>query len=139
MTDVKGIRMENSNGAAKLTAGICPKCGGQLEVDPAQDAAVCPYCGTPYVVSKAINNYNVQNAHIDHVENLHVDLKGSVDSIIGLAEREFDKNRAERKEENERYNERSKIFIKYFLKIMVVVFAVMIVVWILCNYFGFFK
>ena len=81
--------MENTNETAKLVAGVCPQCGGQLEVDPAQDAAVCPYCGTPYVVSKAINNYTVQNAHIDHVDHVNVDLKGSISSLIGLAEREF--------------------------------------------------
>ena len=36
----------------------CTNCGGNLEVDSSLEAAVCPYCKTPYVVEKAINNYN---------------------------------------------------------------------------------
>ena len=36
----------------------CTTCGGNLEVDSSLEAAVCPYCKTPYVVEKAINNYN---------------------------------------------------------------------------------
>lgn len=129
--------MENSNGSVKLVAGVCPKCGGQLEVDPAQDAAICPYCGTPYVVSKAINNYNVQNAHIDHVDHLNVDLKGSVDSIIGLAERELDKNREEKREEQKQYNENSKEFFRNSWKMMLVLFGALIVFWVVANALGF--
>ena len=139
MADGKGIRMDNSNGSVKLTAGICPQCGGQLEVDPAQEAAVCPYCGTPYIVSKAINSYNIQNAHIDHVENLHVDLKGSVDSLIGLAEREFDKNRAERKEEKKRFDEQSGEFFRGFWKMMLILTVVTMIIWVLANALGAFK
>lgn len=41
-----------------LTPAICPQCGGNIEVDNAQDAAICKFCGTPFVVEKAINNYN---------------------------------------------------------------------------------
>lgn len=139
MTEGKGDQMGESDGSVKLAAGICPQCGGQLEVDPGQEAAVCPYCGTPYVVSKAINSYNIQNAHIDHVDNVHVDLKGTVDSIIGLAERELDKNRAERNEEKKRFDEESKDLSKKFWKIMVALFAVLVVMWILGNYSGLFQ
>lgn len=39
----------------------CTNCGGVLAVDNSQDAAVCPFCNTPYVVEKAINNYNISN------------------------------------------------------------------------------
>jgi hypothetical protein len=131
--------MENTKESAKLMAGICPQCGGQLEVDPTQEAAVCPYCGTPYVVSKAINNYNVQNAHIDHVDNLHVDLKGSVDSIIGLAEREFDKNRAERREEKRQFDETSKSFFQNFWKFFLILVVVMMVFWLVANKLGVFN
>ncbi len=46
---------------------ICPKCGGTLEVDPAADAAVCKYCGTPFIVEKAITAYNTIN-NITHTE-----------------------------------------------------------------------
>ncbi|MBQ7144257.1 MAG: leucine-rich repeat protein [Oscillospiraceae bacterium] len=42
----------------------CTNCGANLEVENTKDAAICPYCGTPYIVEKAINNYNVTN-HIN--------------------------------------------------------------------------
>ena len=39
----------------------CTACGGELEVDPKQETAVCRYCGETFVVSKAVNNYNVEH------------------------------------------------------------------------------
>lgn len=39
----------------------CTCCGGSLQVDPTQEAAICQFCGMPFVVEKAINNYNVNN------------------------------------------------------------------------------
>ena len=35
---------------------ICPQCGGKLNVDNNQQAAVCIYCGTPFIVEKAVIN-----------------------------------------------------------------------------------
>ena len=47
----------------------CENCGGILQVDSSKKAAICPYCGTPYVVQDAINNYitNIGNLHADVV------------------------------------------------------------------------
>lgn len=42
-----------------LTKAICTNCGAALEVDKTKDAAICPYCSTPYIVEKAINNYTI--------------------------------------------------------------------------------
>jgi len=39
--------------------GICPSCGAQLQVDASQESAFCNYCGTQYIVEKAIQNYYV--------------------------------------------------------------------------------
>lgn len=39
----------------------CTNCGANLEVDSTREAAVCPFCGTAYVVEKAVNNYNTVN------------------------------------------------------------------------------
>lgn len=39
----------------------CINCGGILAVDNCLEAAICPFCNTPYVVEKAINNYNITN------------------------------------------------------------------------------
>lgn len=46
----------------------CENCNGILEVDSTKKAAICPYCGTPYVVQDAINNY------ITNIETLHADV-----------------------------------------------------------------
>ncbi|MBQ6521059.1 MAG: hypothetical protein IJI14_20315 [Anaerolineaceae bacterium] len=123
----------------KFVPAACPKCGGQLEVDPSQEAAVCKYCGTPFIVDKAIQNYNIANAHIDHVDKVNVDLKGSVDSVIGFVEREFDKNREDRRENKRIEAENSKEFLKNSWKIFLVMFAAMIVLWVLGNALGMFK
>ena len=34
----------------------CTNCGAILPVDSSRDAWLCGYCGTPFVVEKAINN-----------------------------------------------------------------------------------
>lgn len=54
-----------------LVPAICTQCGGQLKVDDAAEAAVCPYCNTPFVVEKAINNY--QNTYVTNIGNLHAE------------------------------------------------------------------
>lgn len=38
--------------------GKCPECGGILAVDNGKRAAICQFCGEPFVVQDAINNYN---------------------------------------------------------------------------------
>jgi len=47
---------------------ICSNCGATLTVDDNKEAATCEYCGTPYVVEKAVNTYNttynIENANI---------------------------------------------------------------------------
>ena len=54
----------------------CPNCGGILNVDNSHDAAVCQFCNTPYVVEKAITNYNntfkIDNATIN-VAGMNID------------------------------------------------------------------
>lgn len=44
-----------------LVQAKCTNCGANLEIDNTKDAAICPYCGTAFVVEKAINNYNTTN------------------------------------------------------------------------------
>ena len=48
----------------------CTNCGGELTVDPSQETAVCQYCGASFVVSKAVQNYNVtHNSYTTNVIN----------------------------------------------------------------------
>lgn len=44
-----------------LVPAKCTQCGGDVEVDNQKEAAICPFCGTAYIVEKAINNYAVNN------------------------------------------------------------------------------
>ncbi len=44
----------------KLVPAKCTNCGGQLTVNPDQQAAVCPFCNSAFIVEQAINNYNVK-------------------------------------------------------------------------------
>ena len=41
-----------------LVAAKCAQCDGVLDVDSTQEAAVCKFCNTPFVVEKAIHHYN---------------------------------------------------------------------------------
>ena len=54
-----------------LVAAKCTSCGASLEVDSTKEAAVCPYCGTAYIVEKAINNYNTTNNITADVVNIY--------------------------------------------------------------------
>ena len=55
-----------------LVKAQCTNCGGTLEVDNSKEAAVCPYCNTPYIVEKAINYYVTNNISVngDSVEKM---------------------------------------------------------------------
>lgn len=55
-----------------LVPAICSNCGGQLEVDPTKEAAICPFCNTPFITEKAIYNYNTTN--VTKIEKLHADV-----------------------------------------------------------------
>lgn len=44
-----------------LVQAKCTNCGANLEIDNTKDAAICPYCGTAFIVEKAISNYNTTN------------------------------------------------------------------------------
>lgn len=43
-----------------LIKAQCTNCGAALEVDQDKDAAICPFCNTPYIVEKAVNLYHTQ-------------------------------------------------------------------------------
>lgn len=53
-----------------LVVGICPSCGKLLEVDKENDAAICEYCGIPFIIEKAINNYKAVNHSNNDIHDL---------------------------------------------------------------------
>ncbi len=40
-----------------LLKAKCTSCGADLQVDGSRDAAICPYCGSAFVVEKAVANF----------------------------------------------------------------------------------
>ncbi len=58
----------------------CTNCGANLEVDASKEAAVCPACGSAFVVEKAINNYTVNNTQ---------NITDSVVNIYGIGRSDF--------------------------------------------------
>ena len=61
----------------------CPNCGGLLAVDNSNDAAVCQFCNTPFIVEKAINNYNISISGNVNVEKATINVEGAP-SVISL-------------------------------------------------------
>lgn len=41
-----------------LLPAKCPECGGLIEVTSEKKAGLCQYCGQPFVVEDAVNNFN---------------------------------------------------------------------------------
>lgn len=49
----------------------CTNCGSNLSVDDMKDAAICEYCGSAFIVEKAVNNYNISNIISADVINIY--------------------------------------------------------------------
>lgn len=63
-----------------LVNAKCTNCGANLKVDNTKGAAICEYCGSAYIVEKAINNYNITNNNTIHADivNIYETTKNSV-------------------------------------------------------------
>ena len=64
-----------------LVQAKCENCGASLEVDNTLKAAICPHCGSAYVVQDAINNYQ----YVTNIDNLHADVVNMVDESSSKA------------------------------------------------------
>ncbi len=54
-----------------LVNAKCTNCGANLTVDESKDAAICEFCGSAYIVEKAVQNYNVTiHAHTVNIYNI---------------------------------------------------------------------
>lgn len=70
--------------STKFVPAKCTNCGGTLDVDPTQQAAVCPYCNSAFIVEKAIQNYNI-NGNIN-VNGATINVQGfNSDNLIARA------------------------------------------------------
>ena len=62
----------------------CTNCGGILDVDNTKDAAICKYCGTPFIIEKAINNYNTTNNITANTVNIYGNLTSDFEISGGV-------------------------------------------------------
>lgn len=85
--------------STKMVPAICTQCGAQLEVDSEREEAFCQYCGTQFIVEKAINSYNVHNAKIEHVETMNINKRGAVESVLNFVEGQQNKKQQKIDEE----------------------------------------
>lgn len=72
-----------------LVKAQCTNCGGILEVDNAKEAAICPYCNTPYIVEKAINCF-ITNITVtgDSIEQMLLDADTMLNRLHDLSSAE---------------------------------------------------
>ena len=99
--NIPNYNQPNNNGV-KFVPAKCTSCGAELSVDPTQEAAVCNYCGTPFIVSKAVQDYNVT-----YQTNIVNERKGVVQSILDYAS-EKEKREEQRLEQERIRNEERK-------------------------------
>lgn len=64
----------------KLVPARCTACGASVKVNPDMEIADCPYCGSSYIVEKAINTFNVENGNFN-IENATINVIMSDDNI----------------------------------------------------------
>lgn len=77
--------MESGNQSAALVPAICSQCGAKVSVDPTKEAAVCEYCGTPFIVEKAINKYSTYNQAIHIVDNSTLNVRYGKKGVVESA------------------------------------------------------
>lgn len=92
-----------------LVKAQCENCNSILSVDSTKRAAICEFCGTPYVVQDAINNYSTHIEHLHaNVVNIHTgqskqDLLKNADKLFELAQ--FDRAKKAYEKVIEKYPE----------------------------------
>ncbi len=111
----------------KMAPAICTQCGGTVEVNKAEETAKCPFCGASFIIEKAINNYNVKYAHVEHADNVNIDVSGAVKDVLGFVGEQMEEGRQARKEERRIAAEKDKAINLAFLKIFGFMFGGMLV------------
>lgn len=51
-----------------LVKAQCPNCNGTLDIDKKKDAAICPYCGSAFIVEKAIQQFITNHNTINNIQ-----------------------------------------------------------------------
>ena len=122
----------------KMVPASCTQCGRTVEVNKDEETAVCPFCGATFIIEKAVNNYNIQFASIEHADNVNIDVRGAVKDVLGFVGEQMKESRQERREIRKEQAENDKFFEKGTLKIFVIMFAYItaaLVIMSLVSYF----
>lgn len=62
-----------------LVNAKCTNCGAPLQVDNTHEAAVCQYCGSAFIVEKAIQNFNISFTNNITAQNVIIAGKGEME------------------------------------------------------------
>ena len=124
----------------KMVPAICTQCGGTVEVDKTQETAACPFCGASFIIEKAINNYNVKFATIEHADNVNIDVGDAVKDVLGFVGTQMKEERQDRIERRKEAAERDKATTAAFLKIfgymMIGMFVFALIAFIILQFTG---
>lgn len=71
-----------------LTDAKCTNCGAPLKVDSSKDAAICRYCGSAFIVEKAIQNYYFSGNITNNINADVVNVMGQSEFVIRAGELE---------------------------------------------------
>ncbi len=88
--------------AIKMEPAICSQCGAQVEVDPTKTKAVCEFCGTPFAVSNAIENYKAEYNQTYNTYNVHHAKKGVAESAFDFLDKQMERKEQRQLREEER-------------------------------------
>lgn len=120
---MRSVMSEN----VKIVPALCTQCGGSVEVNPGAEKATCPFCGMSFIVEKAINNYNVQHATIEHADNVNIDMSGTVKTVLDFAGEQMKESRKLRNERRIEEIKANNMMRAVFLKMFGFMFASMMV------------
>lgn len=67
----------------------CTSCGGTLKVRAEDKTAICPFCGTEYLVQEAIEQYNITNVYNIEKASLTLDHRKLFNDRIEAAEKQL--------------------------------------------------
>ena len=84
-----------------LIPAICPQCHGQIQINSSDETATCQFCGTNFLVDKAVNNfYNIRTTNIHNQAK-----KGIVESVLYYKNQEKERMYRDSERNRERLHE----------------------------------
>ncbi|MCR5675232.1 MAG: hypothetical protein K6G16_05915 [Lachnospiraceae bacterium] len=125
--------MENT---VKMVPASCTQCGGSIEVNSAEETAKCPFCGSTFVIEKAINNYNAEFASIEHADNVNIDVRGAVKDVLGFVGEQMKESREMRKEQAKSGHSFDPGVIKMFALMFAIMTAALVILSLVSYFTG---